>query len=151
MFDIGLGEIAIILVIALLVFGPDRLPAMAKQAASFIRDLRAMVAKARQDLSDSVDDLGIDSKDLKELADLRNPNSYVRSKLLGGEFDDLGLDEFKEEFEDRKAARTTTATRKKTSTSKKSSTNGAAKPATTEPADSTPAPVTVPPFDSEAT
>jgi Tat protein translocase TatB subunit len=179
-FDIGLGEIAIILVIALLVFGPDRLPTMAKQAASFIRDLRLMVAKARQDLSESVDDLGIDTKELKDLADLRNPKSFVRSKLLDGELDDLGLDEIKDEFDDSKAAKNnrakSAAARKNgakasTPSSRKSSTatNGAKKPATStttdksadttastatseaaEP-DPTPVSVTTPRFDVEAT
>lgn len=141
MFDIGLGEISIILVIALLVFGPDRLPAMAKQAASFIRDLRAMVAKARQDLSDSVDDLGIDTKDLKELANLRNPKSFVRSKLLDGEFDDLGLDEVADEFNDKPAPKKNGATKSSNAAKSKS----ASKPV---PA---PEPAPVPRFDSEAT
>lgn len=94
MFGIQFGELLVLMVVALLVFGPDRLPEMAKQAASFIRDLRSMVARARSDLSDSVGDLGIDQEDLKTLADLRNPNSFVRSKLLDGQ--DLGIDELAE-------------------------------------------------------
>ncbi|PSL01872.1 Tat protein translocase TatB subunit [Haloactinopolyspora alba] len=91
MFDIGIGEVFVILVVALLVFGPDRLPAMAKQAASFVRDLRTMVANARRDLSGSVSDLGIDEDDLRTLSDLRNPQSFVRKKVLDGV--DLGLDD----------------------------------------------------------
>ncbi len=91
MFDIGMGELLVLLIVALLVFGPERLPTMAKQAASFVRDLRAMVANARRDLSDSVGDLGIDTKDLKTLSDLRNPKSFVREKVLDGV--DLGLDD----------------------------------------------------------
>ncbi|TDC50459.1 hypothetical protein E1212_14820 [Jiangella ureilytica] len=91
MFDIGIGEVFVLLVVALLVFGPDRLPEMAKQAAGFVRDLRTMVANARKDLSGSVGDLGIDKEDLKTLSDLRNPKSFVRSKVLDGI--DLGLDD----------------------------------------------------------
>ncbi|HEY9408752.1 MAG TPA: Sec-independent protein translocase protein TatB [Jiangellaceae bacterium] len=91
MFDIGMGEILVLLIVALLVFGPDRLPTMAKQTASFIRDLRAMVANARRDLSDSVGDLGIDKDDLATLSDLRNPKSFVRQKVLDGV--DLGVDD----------------------------------------------------------
>lgn len=101
MRTIGFGEIAVILVVALLVFGPDRLPTMIKQAASFIKDLRTMVANARRDLSDSVGDLGIDQEDLKTLADLRNPKSYLREKVLDGiDPNDLGFDEIKELRED---------------------------------------------------
>ncbi|WP_199700881.1 twin-arginine translocase TatA/TatE family subunit [Jiangella rhizosphaerae] len=91
MFDIGIGEVFVLLVVALLVFGPDRLPEMARQAAGFVRDLRAMVANARKDLSGSVGDLGIDKEDLKTLSDLRNPKSFVRQKVLDGI--DLGLDD----------------------------------------------------------
>lgn len=96
MFDIGIGEVFVILVVALFVFGPDRLPTMAKQAASFVRDLRTMVANARRDLSSSVGDLGIDEEDLRTLSDLRNPRSFVRKKVLDGVdlgLDDLGLDD----------------------------------------------------------
>lgn len=96
MFDIGIGEVFVLLVVALLVFGPDKLPEMAKQAASFVRDLRTMVSNARSDLSGSVGDLGIDKDDLKTLSDLRNPKSFVRSKVLDGVdlgLDDLGLDD----------------------------------------------------------
>jgi sec-independent protein translocase protein TatB len=90
-FDIGIGEVFVLLVVALLVFGPDRLPEMARQTAGFVRDLRTMVANARKDLSGSVGDLGIDKEDLKTLSDLRNPKSFVRSKVLDGL--DLGLDD----------------------------------------------------------
>lgn len=91
MFDIGIGEVFVLLAVALLVFGPDRLPEMAKQGASFVRDLRTMVANARKDLSGSVGDLGIDKEDLKTLSDLRNPRSFVRQKVLDGV--DFGLDD----------------------------------------------------------
>lgn len=91
MFDIGIGEVFVLLAVALLVFGPDRLPEMARQGASFVRDLRTMVANARKDLSGSVGDLGIDKEDLKTLGDLRNPRSFVRQKVLDGM--DLGLDD----------------------------------------------------------
>ncbi|HEX6233656.1 MAG TPA: twin-arginine translocase TatA/TatE family subunit [Jiangellaceae bacterium] len=94
MFGLGLGEIAIILVVALIVFGPDRLPEMAKQAASFVRDLRKMVANARRDIGVSIQDLGIDEEDLRTLRQLRNPKAFVRDKVLDGmDFDDLKLDD----------------------------------------------------------
>ncbi|NDL59727.1 Sec-independent protein translocase protein TatB [Phytoactinopolyspora mesophila] len=97
MSDIGIGEIAVILVVALIVFGPDRLPTMIKQASAFINDLRKMVTSARRDLTESVSDLGIDENDLKTLTDLRNPKSYLRQKVLEGvDPSELGLDEFED-------------------------------------------------------
>lgn len=94
MFGIGFAEIAVILIVALLVFGPDRLPEMAKQAASFVRDLRRLVANARRDINVNAQDLGIDEEDLRTLRELRNPKAFVRDKVLDGvELDDLGLED----------------------------------------------------------
>lgn len=94
MFGLGLGEIAIIMVVALVVFGPDRLPEMAKQAASFVRDMRKMVANARRDIGVSIQDLGINEEDLRTLKQLRNPKAFVRDKVLDGvDLDELNLDD----------------------------------------------------------
>ena len=57
MFDIGIGEILIVAVIGLLVFGPERLPRAAADAAKWMRQIRTMASGARQDLADSA---GID-------------------------------------------------------------------------------------------
>lgn len=90
MFGMGVLEIVVILVVALLVFGPDRLPEMVKQVAGFIRDLRKMVANARRDINVSAKDLGIDEEDLETLRALRNPKSFVRDQVLDGmDLDDL--------------------------------------------------------------
>lgn len=71
MFDIGLGEILIIAVIGLLVFGPERLPKAAADGARWLRQIRGMASGARQDLADSA---GVDLSDavdtVKELRDL---------------------------------------------------------------------------------
>ena len=91
MFDVGPLEILVLLVVGLLVFGPDRLPEMARQAGSWLRDLRRMVANARRDLSDG---LGVDEADLRKLQNI-NPKSYVRRNVLDGLDLDLGLDDDK--------------------------------------------------------
>lgn len=51
--DIGFGEIVAIVVVALLVFGPDRLPKVAADAARTLRQVRQMAASARKDLVDA--------------------------------------------------------------------------------------------------
>ena len=91
MFDVGPLEILVLLIVGLLVFGPDRLPEMARQAGSWLRDLRRMVANARRDLSDG---LGVDEADLRKLQNI-NPKSYVRRNVLDGLDLDLGLDDDK--------------------------------------------------------
>lgn len=155
MFDIGLGEILVLLIVALLVFGPDRLPAMAKQAASFVRDLRAMVANARRDLSDTVGDIGIDKEDLKTLSDLRNPKSFVRQKVLDGV--DLGLDDMDVGLDDKPKKRTAARAVTGSAAAKRPAaraTNGAgvaSAPAASTAASSAPATDAPPPFDPDAT
>ena len=91
MFGIEAPELLVLLVVGLLVFGPDRLPEMARQAGSWVRDLRRMVANARRDLSEGI---GVDEADLRKLQNL-DPKSYVRRNVLDGLDLDLGLDDKK--------------------------------------------------------
>jgi sec-independent protein translocase protein TatB len=53
MFDVGLGEMLILAIAALLVFGPERLPKAVAQFARQARDLREMAATARRGLADA--------------------------------------------------------------------------------------------------
>jgi sec-independent protein translocase protein TatB len=71
MFDIGIGEIIVVAIIGLLVFGPERLPRAAADAAKWIKQLRSMATSARKDLADSAGvDLGETVDSLKSLQDL---------------------------------------------------------------------------------
>ena len=71
MLDIGLGEVLLIAVLALLVFGPDRLPKVAADAARTLRQIRQMASAARRELSDAAglqdDDLTDAVRDLRDL------------------------------------------------------------------------------------
>lgn len=60
MLDVGLGEVVLMAVLALLVFGPDRLPKVAADAARTLRQVRAMATSARKDLADAA---GLDRDD----------------------------------------------------------------------------------------
>mgnify|MGYP000116595124 CR=1 FL=1 len=67
MFDIGLPEFLVIALIALIIFGPERLPEMAAQLAKLVKSLRAKASDATAELTGS-----IDSKAVNDLAqDLR--------------------------------------------------------------------------------
>jgi sec-independent protein translocase protein TatB len=50
MFDIGFWEICIIGVIALIVFGPEKLPAAARTAGLWVGRFRRMVTTVKQDI-----------------------------------------------------------------------------------------------------
>lgn len=53
-FNLGPFEIGVLLVVALVVFGPDRLPQLAKDAARMIRTLRDLAQGARTQLRDEL-------------------------------------------------------------------------------------------------
>ena len=77
MFGVGVPEIAVLLVVAVIVFGPDRLPDMARQAARMIHTLRGFARNAQNELRD---ELGPEYADL-QLRDL-DPRVAVRKQIM---------------------------------------------------------------------
>lgn len=76
MFDIGFAELAVIAFVAVLVFGPDRLPELARQAGQFVRKLRTLATAARDEVRA---ELGPEYANL-ELTDL-DPRTIVRKHI----------------------------------------------------------------------
>lgn len=72
-FNLGPFEIAVLVIVALIVFGPDKLPTLAKDAARMIRTLRDLAQGARTQLRD---ELGPELGDL----DLRSLDPRVALK-----------------------------------------------------------------------
>ena len=66
MFDVGFSEMLMVGLIALLVFGPERLPRVAREAALWIRKLRSMATSVKQEI-----DRELQLQDLKESMDQR--------------------------------------------------------------------------------
>ena len=81
MFDIGIGELLILGVLGLLVFGPERLPRAAADAGKWIRQIKQMAHNAKSDLADSA---GIDLSEtmdaVKGLTDL-HPRKIASSLM----------------------------------------------------------------------
>ncbi|HEY9474018.1 MAG TPA: sec-independent translocase [Mycobacteriales bacterium] len=75
--SLGWGEIAILVVIAVLIFGPDRLPSLARDAARMLRQVREMAQGARSQLRS---ELGPEFADLD--LDSLNPKAFVRKHLF---------------------------------------------------------------------
>ncbi|HLM05177.1 MAG TPA: twin-arginine translocase TatA/TatE family subunit [Blastococcus sp.] len=82
MFDsIGWGEIIVLALAALFIFGPERLPSLAKDAGAGLKRVREAITGVRQQVNES---LGDDFSELRDL-DLRkyHPKTFIRSQLLG--------------------------------------------------------------------
>lgn len=72
-----------LLVVALLIFGPDKLPSVAKDAAQMLRTVRNMAKDARSQITT---ELGPEFSDFD--LDSLNPRSFVQKNLFGDEDDD---------------------------------------------------------------
>ena len=77
MFGVGLPEITVIVFVAVLVFGPDKLPELARQAGRMARQLRGFANSARDELRS---ELGPEYADL-QLRDL-DPRTIVRKHIV---------------------------------------------------------------------
>jgi len=64
MFDVGFSEMLLVGLIALLVFGPERLPKVAREAALWIKKARAMASSVKQEI-----DREMQLQELKEALD----------------------------------------------------------------------------------
>ena len=88
-FDIGLGELIGIAIVALIVLGPEKLPRYAADAAKMLRTVRKMASDARTEVTKEL------GPELSSLGDM-NPRSLIRKHLLEpvdlDDLDNLGED-----------------------------------------------------------
>jgi sec-independent protein translocase protein TatB len=85
-FGIGLPELLLILILAVIVVGPDRLPEVAAQLARWIRQLRSYAQYVARDFRDVVTEIeretGASREDLREIAGvLRRDMGRVSDEL----------------------------------------------------------------------
>lgn len=83
MFGIGLPELALIAFVGVCVFGPDKLPDLARQLAGLVRQTKRLADGARDELREQ---LGPDYAEL-ELRDL-DPREIVRRHVAEALDDD---------------------------------------------------------------
>ena len=103
MFGIGFSELVLILVVALVIFGPDKLPEVGKTMGKTIKEFKAAVNKIDSEIKKEVNDVaqatGMDEtlKDLKQaeqsLKDIdKNLKDISKINPLKNEMDDLSQD-----------------------------------------------------------
>ncbi|MEU8700037.1 sec-independent translocase [Streptomyces sp. NPDC048680] len=141
--DVGPLEVVTLVILAVLLFGPDKLPGLIQNVSAFIRKYREFSENAQQEIRS---ELGPEFQDF-DFEDL-NPRTFVRKHVLDG--DGLGLDEIRDALDPRREL-----------TELANAVHGAAddtaEPAAHRPASpvslgkDTPASAERPPFDHDAT
>ncbi|WP_043674695.1 sec-independent translocase [Streptomyces xylophagus] len=143
--DIGPLELVTIIVLAVLVFGPDKLPKVIQDVMRTIRKIREFSESAKADIRE---ELGPEFKDF-DFEDL-NPKTFLRKQL---DNDELGLKEIRNGFDLKKEmAEVTEAVQNADtpSSSSSSSSSGSGRlDMTKKPED--PEKDERPPFDADAT
>ncbi|WP_369190043.1 sec-independent translocase [Streptomyces sp. R08] len=142
--DIGPLELVTIIVLAVLVFGPDKLPKVIQDVMRTIRKIREFSESAKADIRE---ELGPEFKDF-DFEDL-NPKTFLRKQL---DNDELGLKEIRNGFDLKKEmAEVTEAVQSAdTPSSSPSSSSGSGRlDMTKKPED--PEKDDRPPFDADAT
>ncbi|MGW5864384.1 sec-independent translocase [Streptomyces sp. NPDC055239] len=89
--DIGALEVVALVILAVLVFGPDKLPKLIQDVSRTIRKIREFSDSAKEDIRS---ELGPEFKDF-EFEDL-NPKTFIRKQL---DNDELGLKEIRNGFD----------------------------------------------------
>ncbi len=81
--NIGWGEIVVLVIVALFIFGPERLPNVTKDAAEGLKKARRAITGVREQVNES---LGDELAHLRDL-DLRqyHPRTFIRNQLLADE------------------------------------------------------------------
>ena len=87
MFDLSIEKILVLLVLAVVIFGPEQLPKLAQQAGRGLRDLRRLADSATKDLREG---LGPEFENF-DVTDL-HPKNFVRKHLMDDEFNLDALD-----------------------------------------------------------
>lgn len=103
MFDISPFKLVALIVLAVIIFGPDKLPKLVADAMGIIRKIREFSDSAKEDIRK---ELGPEFKDF-EFEDL-NPKTFVRKQLAthGEEYGLNDLQELKNGFSKDAAAAT---------------------------------------------
>ncbi|MFI6443202.1 sec-independent translocase [Kitasatospora sp. NPDC050543] len=92
--DIGGLEVITLVIMAIVIFGPDKLPKLIQDTMGFIRKIRSFADSAKEDIRS---ELGPEFKDF-EFEDL-HPKTFVRKQLMGGDEDPLGFKEIRESLD----------------------------------------------------
>ncbi|MBI6549808.1 Sec-independent protein translocase protein TatB [Xenorhabdus lircayensis] len=83
MFDIGFSELLLVMVIGLIVLGPERLPIAVKTVAGWLRVLRSMAANVQNELAQELklQELQDSLKKMEEKADMQSLSPELKASM----------------------------------------------------------------------
>ncbi len=73
--SIGPLELLVVGVIALIVFGPDKLPGMARNVGRALHELRRTASDVRSEISSGLDEFAIEDEDEDEIPEPAKPTA----------------------------------------------------------------------------
>ena len=94
---VGPAEFIVICIIALIVFGPGRLPELARTVGKAVRDLRRMSQEVTAEFDKELRDVEAISREVKETTDTIKQAADIKGKLVESLGPALTADESKEE------------------------------------------------------
>jgi len=139
--DIGPLELITLVVLAVLVFGPEKLPKVIQDVMRTVRKIREFSESAKEDIRS---ELGPEFKDF-EFEDL-NPKTFIRKQM---DNDELGLKEIRNGFDLKKEMADVTEAVHSADSAPSSSSSGGRIDMTKKPEE--PGKDDRPPFDADAT
>jgi len=92
MFEIGFWEMVLVGIVGLLVFGPEKLPRVARETALWVRKARSMVSSVKQEI-----DQELQVQDLRE--SLNKQRKALSNVTIDGLVDRLSVEEPKSPVE----------------------------------------------------
>ncbi len=99
MFNLGMGEILVLGVIALIVVGPEKLPSLARNIGRFINDIKRTTSDVTREISRSIDEQEFNKKNSKITQEHIQDNTHMHENHLVDEYnpEDVAHEDYTEE------------------------------------------------------
>lgn len=97
MFNFGWTELLLILGVALVIFGPGKLPELGQTLGKAIREFKGAVNNIDADIKKEVNDLQNDIRDVKDAVDLKSTIQDIQNDVKDAVKIDLNATDAKQE------------------------------------------------------
>lgn len=97
MFNFGWMELLLILGVALVIFGPGKLPELGQTLGKAIREFKGAVNNIDADIKKEVNDLQNDIRDIKDAVDLKSTIQDIQNDVKDAVKIDLNATDAKQE------------------------------------------------------